>query len=187
ALGREQWGGRLQRSGGGSMLYLAYQTQSDMFDPFRWLARSALCRRDAWLPAADGVLGRNLAAAFELVARSRLTHERPAFGIERVTVGDREVAVSEQAVLSTPFGTLLHFRKDQAAAQPRVLVVAPLSGHFSTLLRNTVRILLPDHDVFLTDWHNARDIPLQAGRFGLDEYVEHLIAFMEAIGASAHL
>ena len=75
-------------------------------------------------------------------------------------------------MLSTPFGTLLHFRKDVDIAQPRVLVVAPLSGHFATLLRSTVRTLLPDHDVYITDWHNARDVPHDAGRFGFDDYVD---------------
>jgi polyhydroxyalkanoate depolymerase len=88
---------------------------------------------------------------------------------------------------ATPFGTLLHFRKDVATAQPRMLVVAPLSGHFATLLRNTVRTLLADHDVFITDWHNARDIPVADGAFGLDEYVDHLIRFLDAIGPGTHV
>jgi poly(3-hydroxybutyrate) depolymerase len=83
--------------------------------------------------------------------------------------------------------TLLHFKKDVATAQPRVLLVAPLSGHFSTLLRATVRTFLSDHDVFITDWHNARDVPLMAGRFGFDEYVEHLINFLELMGPGAHV
>ena len=80
-----------------------------------------------------------------------------------MTVGNREVAGHEEAVLATPFGTLLRFRKDVDTPQPRVLLVAPLSGHFATLLRDTVRTLLPDHDVYITDWHNARDVPLAAG------------------------
>ncbi|HEX8829220.1 MAG TPA: polyhydroxyalkanoate depolymerase, partial [Xanthobacteraceae bacterium] len=93
----------------------------------------------------------------------------------------------EDTAARTPFGTLLHFKKDIAAAQPRVLLVAPLSGHFSTLLRATVRTLLPDHDVFITDWHNARDIPLTAGRFGVDEYTDHLIKFLTELGPGAHI
>ena len=88
----------------------------------------------------------------------------------------------EEAGAVTPFGTLLHFKKDIDTAQPRVLLVAPLSGHFATLLRGTVRTMLPEHDVYITDWHNARDVPLSAGRFGFDEYVEHLIKFLETIG-----
>jgi polyhydroxyalkanoate depolymerase len=87
----------------------------------------------------------------------------------------------------TPFGTLLHFRKDVVLAQPRVLLIAPLSGHFATLLRATVRTMLPDHDVFITDWHNARDVALEHGRFGFDEYIGHLIRFVETIGPGAHI
>jgi poly(3-hydroxybutyrate) depolymerase len=112
---------------------------------------------------------------------------RPPFGIETTLVGNEEVAVTEEAAHATPFGTLLHFKKDVATAQPRVLLVAPLSGHFATLLRNTVKTMLPEHDVYITDWHNARDAPLSAGRFGFDDYVEHLIKFLEIIGPPAHV
>ena len=75
--------------------------------------------------------------------------------------------MAEEAADDTPFGTLLHFRKDSAIVQPRVLLVAPMSGHFATLLRGTVEVMLPEHDVYITDWKNARDMPLSAGRFGL--------------------
>ena len=87
----------------------------------------------------------------------------------------------------TPFGTLLRFRKDTDVVQPRVLVVAPMSGHFATLLRGTVSVLLPDHDVYITDWKNARDIPLSDGTFGFDEYVDHLISFLEVMGEGSHM
>jgi polyhydroxyalkanoate depolymerase len=168
------------------MLYLAYQTHSDMIAPVKAWATMAL--------AAGGqpVIGdvpaiRNLTAAYELISRMGLTHTRPPFGIGSVTVGNRQVEVSEEATATTPFATLLHFKKHVAVAQPRVLLVAPLSGHFATLLRATVRTMLPDHDVFITDWHNARDVPLTAGRFGVDEYVEHLIKFLEVMGPGAHV
>src|SRR6185295_3793993 len=104
-----------------------------------------------------------------------------------VRVGDRTVRVTEEVADTTPFGTLLHFRKDIKAVQPRVLIVAPLSGHFSTLLRGTIRTLLVEHDVYVTDWQNARDIPLSAGRFGFDDYIGHLIRFFETIGPGAHV
>ena len=104
----------------------------------------------------------NLTAAYELIARAGLTHVRPPYGIDqRHCVGNREVEVREEAAHVTPFGTLLHFKKDIDAEQPRVLLVAPLSGHFATLLRGTVRTMLPEHDVYITDWHNARDVPLR--------------------------
>ena len=130
---------------------------------------------------------RNLSATYELIARAGLTHERPAYGIHSVMAGNREVAVSEVATLTLPFGTLLNFKKDVSSRQPRVLVVAPLSGHFATLLRNTVRTLLPDHDVYITDWHNARDVSLAQGEFGFDDYVDYLIRFLEKLGPGAHV
>ena len=151
------------------MLYLAYQLQTDIMEPVRAWAGKAL-RFDAPPLLASHPAMRNLTAVYELIARAGLTHTRPPFAIDSVTVGNREVEVKEEAAAETPFATLLHFKKDIATAQPRVLLVAPLSGHFATLLRATVRTMLPDHDVYITDWNNARDVPLTAGRFGVDEY-----------------
>jgi len=168
------------------MLYQAYQAHSDIMVPVRAWAGAAL---HAFAPM-NGFSGpgiKNLTAAYELIARAGLTHVRPAFGIDSVLVGNEDVAVTEEAVHATPFGTLLRFKKDVATEQPRVLLVAPLSGHFATLLRNTVKTMLPEHDVYITDWHNARDAPLSAGRFGFDDYVEHLIKFLEVIGPGAHI
>jgi len=171
------------------MLYQAYQAHSDVMGLVRAFASATLGALGQ--PPAGPALGpsalRNLTAAYELIARAGLTHVRPPFGIERVSVGNREVAVHEVSERVTPFGTLLHFKKDIGAPQPRVLLVAPLSGHFATLLRNTVRTMLPEHDVYITDWHNARDVNLGHGRFGFDDYIEHLIGFLEAIGPGAHL
>jgi poly(3-hydroxybutyrate) depolymerase len=170
------------------MLYQIYQAHSDIMVPVRNWAGSALQAIGQPLAGVtDNVVLRNLTAAYELIARAGLTHARPAFGIDSVTVGNREVAVHEHAALTTPFGTLLHFKKDMDAAQPSVLLVAPLSGHFSTLLRGTVRTMLPEHDVYITDWHNVRDVALMHGRFGFDEYIEHLIRFLETIGPRAHV
>jgi poly(3-hydroxybutyrate) depolymerase len=168
------------------MLYLAYQLQSDIMTPIRAWANMAASSGVAPL-LSDHPAMRNLTAVYELIARAGLTHTRPPFGIDKVTVGNREVEVREEAAATTPFGTLLHFKKDIATAQPRVLLVAPLSGHFSTLLRATVRTVLPDHDVYITDWHNARDVPLTAGRFGMDEYTDHLIKFLETMGPGSHI
>jgi len=170
------------------MLYQAYQAHTDLMGPVRALAGMAAhaIGHPHFGSSGHGVV-RNLTAAYELISRAGLTHTRPAFGIDRVMVGNREVEVKEQAAHVTPFGTLLHFQKDIDVAQPRVLVVAPLSGHFATLLRGTVKTLLPEHDVYITDWHNMRDVPRAAGRFGFDEYVEHLITFLEVMGEGAHL
>src|ERR1700737_3454249 len=170
------------------MLYQAYQAHSDIMVPVRaWAGKALELVGGQWLGHPDTAMLRNLSAAYELIARAGLTHERPAFGINEVKGGNREVKGREQRAPATPFGTLLHFTKDIDADQPRVLLVAPLSGHFSTLLRNTVSTMLPEHDVYITDWHNVRDIALTHGRFGVDEYVEHLIRFLEAIGPGAHV
>jgi len=170
------------------MLYQAYQAHSDIMIPVRNWAGTALRTLGQPLTGmADNAALRNLTAAYELIARAGLTHARPAFGVDGVTVGNREIAVREHVALTTPFGTLLHFKKDVDTPQPRVLLVAPLSGHFSTLLRGTVRTMLPEHDVYITDWHNVRDVPLMHGRFGFDDYIAHLIRFLEAIGPGAHV
>ncbi len=157
--------------------------------PVRGLAASAAGRLGGRLFAGTaGTPGvRNLTAAYELIARAGLTHERPPFGIDRVMVGNREVAVTEEPAHVTPFATLLHFKKDIEQAQPRVLVIAPLSGHFATLLRSTVRTMLPEHDVYITDWHNVRDVPVEDGAFGFDDYVAHLIEFLDVLGPGTHI
>jgi polyhydroxyalkanoate depolymerase len=167
------------------MMYQAYLAHSAAMWPWRRLGSYAA---QAFAEGGtDGSWLRKLGAAGEVLAAAALTHGRPDFGIRSTSVGRREVEVVEQVVCRTPFGTLLRFRKDVDVAQPRVLLVAPMSGHFATLLRDTVRTMLPDHDVFITDWHNARDVPLAAGRFGFDEYVEHLMTFLRAMGPGAHL
>ncbi|MBH0239560.1 polyhydroxyalkanoate depolymerase [Methylobrevis albus] len=169
------------------MLYHAYQMMTDAAEPVRRFARLA----HAMFAVPDGTLGpfapRQAAAFWSMIADTAYTHERPAYAIDSVRVGNVDAAVTEQAVFSTPFGTLLHFAKDVETPQPKMLVVAPLSGHFATLLRGTVKTLLADHDVYITDWHNARDVPLGAGRFGFDDYVEHVIRFIEEIGPGTHV
>jgi poly(3-hydroxybutyrate) depolymerase len=168
------------------MLYQAYQATTDIMLPVRALAGFALSAHHS-MSHLSGPAVRNLTAAYELISRARLTHTRPDYDIRSVMVGNREVEVTEEVAHTTPFGTLLRFKKDVETAQPRVLLVAPLSGHFATLLRGTVRTMLPEHDVFITDWHNARDIPTSAGRFGFDDYVTHLIEFLEVMGPGAHI
>ena len=169
------------------MLYVAYQAHSDFMVPVRRLADLAIKALAPAQSAGTTAFTRNLTAAYELIARAGLSHDRPPFGIDSVMVGNEEVAVHEEAARVTPFGTLLHFKKAIDAAQPRVLLVAPLSGHFATLLRATVRTLLADHDVYITDWHNVRDVPRAKGRFGFDEYIQHIVEFLEAIGPGAHV
>ncbi|MDP1961591.1 MAG: polyhydroxyalkanoate depolymerase, partial [Reyranella sp.] len=131
------------------MLYALYQSANDMMLPMRaWatatgqtLAGSGVGARESWRAAG---------AVCEMVSRATLSHRRPSFGIDEITVGNKVVPVHEEEVMATPFGTLLRFAKEGSPPQPRVLLVAPLSGHFATLLRDTVRVLLPEHDVHIT-------------------------------------
>src|SRR5215469_10964390 len=148
------------------MLYQAYQVQADAFAPFRALAQASTeFLNHPWLAFRDHPVLRHAAATAEMVSRAGVSARRPEFGIAKTIVAGREIAVREVPVLKTPFCTLLHFRKDSAVEQPRVLLVAPLSGHFATLLRGTVETLLKDHDVYVTDWLNARNVSLRHGRF----------------------
>ncbi len=169
------------------MLYQAYQTQSDFTSPLRLMAQGL--GASLWVSQTEGSMLRKMAASMEVLSRMRLTHSRPAYGIDSVKVGEREIAVAEHAVLTMPFGTLLHFQKQEPTAepQPKVLLVAPLSGHFATLLRETARTLLQDHDVYISDWHNARDVALRHGEFGLDDYIDHMIRFTQTIGPGTHV
>ncbi len=170
------------------MIYQLYQAHSDMIAPLRAVARLAVCRlNQVKAENLDDSVTRRFAALCEIVSHLGLTHHRPSYGIDTVQLGNRTVEVVEEAVDKTPFCTLLHFRKVDAPAQSQVLLVAPLSGHFATLLRDTVRTMLPEHDVYLTDWHNVRDVAMSHGRFGLDEYIEHLIRFLEKLGRGAHI
>jgi poly(3-hydroxybutyrate) depolymerase len=170
------------------MIYQFYQAQADLLAPVRALAQtgSGLLRQFDFGVLTPPLL-RHAAALFDMVAESRLTHHRPPFGIDTVRVGEATVAVVEEVVDETPFGSLLHFRKEAAARQPRALLVAPMSGHFATLLRGTVRTMPPEHDVYITDWKNARDVALEHGRFGVDEFIAHLIRFLEVMGPGSHL
>jgi poly(3-hydroxybutyrate) depolymerase len=160
-----------------ALLYTAFEQQAHALWPLR-----------AWAHAAVPMLGnghgtpaqRQMAATLETMRLAEITHRRPAWDIAQA--GGHEVV--EETVLVTPFATLTRFAKRGAPAQPRVLLVAPMSGHFATLLRDTVRTMLADHDVHVTDWHSAREIPLSAGRFGLEEYTEHLMLFLRAMHSS---
>lgn len=173
------------------MIYLAYQATEDFMSPVRSFATAALQTTKASIARLNGSgatpLLREAAAGYEMVSRMKVSHESPAFGIKSVQMGDREVRVTEERTLVTPFCTLRHFRKAEGADQPRVLLVAPLSGHFATLLRETVRTMLPEHDVYIADWHNGRDIPNEAGRFGFEDFVDHVIQFVEKIGPGSHV
>jgi poly(3-hydroxybutyrate) depolymerase len=170
------------------MLYEMFQAQDDLTGPVRAMARLTagwLGHAPRWMQASYPV--RNLAAGLDVFASSAVTNKRQPFGIDHVKVGNRTAQVRERVAHSLPFGDLLHFEKDIQVEQPRLLVVAPMSGHFATLLRGTVSVLLADHDVYITDWHNPRDVPLSEGVFDLDDYIEYTMTFMEQVGPGGHV
>jgi len=170
------------------MMYHLYQAQADLLLPLRGAARgTAGIARLFANGEVEGFAVRHAAAALDLFASLATTHARPPFGFARIAMGNRMVDIEEEQVAATPFCTLLRFRKDIAAAQPKVLVVAPMSGHFATLLRGTVETMLPDFDVHITDWHNARDIPLAEGVFGFDDFVSHVMRFLRVLGPGSHV
>jgi poly(3-hydroxybutyrate) depolymerase len=172
------------------MIYDLYQMQADAAAPLRWWAErgaAPLWESGGWAQNPAAVALRHWGAWCDLMLGVTLTHARPPFDLPTTLVGNQLVEIEEENAAETPFANLLHFRKPTDLGQPRVLVVAPMSGHFATLLRGTVKTMLPDHDVFITDWKNARDTPLGEGAFGLDEYTEHVIKFLDVIGPPCHI
>ncbi len=170
------------------MIYAAFQGHADLMQPVRQWARASapLLTNTAWPePVLTGA--RHIAAACEVLRLSEVRHARPPWRIDSILVANEPVPVVEQVTATTPFATLRRFVKERGAEQPKVLVVAPMSGHFATLLRDTVRTMLQDHDVYVTDWHNMRDVPLEAGRFGFDEYTQHIVDFAAVIGPGVHV
>ena len=170
-------------------MYQMYQMYVDLKNPVRAMARalSPLLNQPSSAWCQPSLLRQMLGAACDVTALAGLTHHRPSFNLNHAIVGGVEVSVVEEVIAATPFCELLHFKKEGIGPQPRVLIVAPVSGHFATLLRATVQTMLSDHDVFITDWLNIRDVPLSAGEFGLDEYTEHVIHFIEKMGVGSHV
>jgi poly(3-hydroxybutyrate) depolymerase len=170
------------------MMYQAYQAQSDLLRPLRDMAKvhGAMLGTEPPRPGFAG-MGRPGMAASKVFELSEVTHRRPPWRVDSVMVKGQTQPVVEEVVMRTSFAELLRLHKPGVAGQPKLLVVAPMSGHFATLLRDTVRTTLQDHDVYVTDWLNVRDVPLAAGRFGLDEYIEHLMLFIEALGPGGNV
>jgi poly(3-hydroxybutyrate) depolymerase len=171
------------------MLYQGYQTHNDLSWPVRALANAAApWLKDVGFGPAGQAPMRHAAAICELIDLTQVRHRRPEWRIDSVCVRGETLPVVEQVVLHEAFGTLRRFAKPgNTQPQPKVLIVAPMSGHFATLLRDTARTMLVDHDVHVTDWHNARDVPLSAGRFGLAEYAATLRRFASALGPGSHM
>ena len=173
------------------MLYYLYELNHAAVGPARAFADAGrLYFRNPLNPFAHTLAGKTMAAGFEMFERATRRYGKPEFGITEVEAGGRLVPVGEHMVFERPFCRLLHFAKDLIdgeEAGPKLLVVAPMSGHYATLLRGTVAALLPHHDVYVTDWVDARMVPLAAGRFDLDDYIDYVMDMLRALGPGAHV
>jgi poly(3-hydroxybutyrate) depolymerase len=170
------------------MIYHAYEMTHAAISPMRAAARMGQdVIRNPMNPMAESYGSRAVSAALEMFISATRRYGKPAFAIDDTLVDGVETPVLEDVVWSAPFCNVVHFRRESAAAarrgDPKVLMVAPMSGHYATLLRNTVRDMLPTHEVYITDWVDARDVPLAAGEFDLDDYTDYLIRMIEHLSA----
>ena len=170
------------------MLYDAYEFQRSLL-----AGASAMANLGAGMlqnpanPFAYFGGGQVMASALEVFAHAAAARGKPAFGLDHTIIDGRDVPVREEVVLRLPFGQLKRFVREGVEGGPRLLIVAPMSGHFATLLRGTVERMLPFADVYITDWRDAKMVPVEHGSFDLDDYVDYLVAFLEKIGPGAHM
>ena len=169
-------------------LYSMLEVQRMAVSPVNMVARAGrIINGSPFNPWSYTDLGRSTGAFFELLERVTRNYDKPIFGISETKVDGKTVQVYEHTVISKPFGNLLHFVKDSKKKQEKLLIVAPMSGHYATLLRGTVEGMLPHFDVYITDWINARDVPLSEGIFDFDDYVEYVVEFLDIIEERAHV
>jgi poly(3-hydroxybutyrate) depolymerase len=174
------------------MLYHLYELNQAALSPARAAADAyRLLFRNPLNPASYTPLGRSAAAALELFERTTRRYPRPGWNIDSIEMKGRKVAVRERVVAAKPFCNLIHFERNVSAwrrrRDPKLLIVAPLAGHFSTLLRGTVRDLLPHHEVYLTEWKDARFVPRVEGGFDLDHYIDYILEFLRFFGGDVHV
>ena len=171
------------------MLYRAYEMTQAAISPMRTTARFVQAGMQSPInPMAAICRPSHTSAALEIFLEATRRYAKPEFGLSSTLVDGVDTPVLEQVVWAKPFCRLLHFRRMLPASRvddPKVLIVAPMSGHYATLLRGTVEAMLPHHDVFITDWTDARNVPLSAGRFDLDDYTDYLIEMLELIAAGS--
>ncbi|MCK6418656.1 MAG: polyhydroxyalkanoate depolymerase [Alphaproteobacteria bacterium] len=170
------------------MLYHLYELQHAVMTPVRLQAEvTRMVMQNPWNPLSYTQIGRTISANAEMIERSTRRFGRPEFGLVSTQIGGQTVTVEEKVIVEKPFGRLLNFKRQIRRRDPKVLIVAPMSGHYATLLRGTVEALLPHHDVYITDWEDARQVPITDGRFSLDTYITYLREFLSLLGPDTHL
>jgi len=170
------------------VLYHLHDFRHAMLTPARWSAEMAQqFYRHPMNPLSYTQAGRTMAANAELFERITTRFGKPDFGLRSTLIDGEEVTIDEEIIATKAFCDLLHFKRDTNRKDPKILIVSPISGHFATLLRGTVEALLPHHDIYITDWHDAQLVPMAAGRFNLDDYIAYLMDFMAQLGPDTHL
>ena len=178
------------------MQYHAFELAHAYLGPMRLGAHSLRLQLDhPFNPFGQMALTKTMSAAFGVFESVTRRYGKPEFGLDETVVDGNKVAVTEEIVRRKPFGSLLHFKRDMAKVgakvgprrDPKVLMVAPMSGHYATLLRGTVKAMLPEHDVYITDWADARDAPLALGKFDLDDFIDYIIDFVHFLGPDTHV
>jgi poly(3-hydroxybutyrate) depolymerase len=170
------------------MLYDTYEMQRSLLAGASTLANiGAGWMQNPANPFSYSQMGPIVGSALDVFAHASAPRGKPAFELESTIVKGKTVPVQEEILLRKPFGQLKRFRREGLDGGPRLLIVAPMSGHYATLLRGTVERMLPGHDVYITDWRDAKLVPLSDGKFDLDDYIDYLIEFLEHIGPGAHV
>ena len=173
-------------------MYWFYEMSHAALNPARVLAEATrLFYKNPLNPLSQTEFGKSVAAAAEVFERSTRRYAQPEWGIDSTLVDGESVPVEIEPIWEKPFCRLLHFKRGfmhpPKNPQPKLLIVAPLSGHYATLLRGTVEAFLPQHEVYITEWVNAREVPLSAGRFDLDDYIDYVLAFLRRLGGDTHV
>ena len=173
------------------MYYQLYELNHAMMAPWRAAAdQMRIAFRNPLNPLSHTYFGRTMAAGFEVLERTTRRYGKPEFGLPTTVIDGKDVSVHEKIVWRRPFCNLIHFERCLPAGHrkdPKILIVAPMSGHYATLLRGTVERMIGEHDVWITDWRDARNVPLEAGKFDLDDYIDYVISWLEHIGPGAHM
>ena len=172
-------------------MYFLYETTFTAMAPARAMADATrLFYTNAANPLSHTQFGRTMAASAEMFERATRRYGKPAFDLPFTVIDGKEVAVSERIIWKKPFCQLIHFERaltPRTTVQPKVLIVAPMSGHYATLLRGTVEAFLPTHEVYITDWIDARMVPMTEGHFDLDDYIDYMMEVCELLGPEVHL
>ncbi|TNE39202.1 MAG: polyhydroxyalkanoate depolymerase, partial [Alphaproteobacteria bacterium] len=170
------------------MLYQLNEMQKLALSPVRMAAQLySQILKNPFNPISETPQAQTLAAGFDLFSETTQYHGKPSFNITETEVDGRRVAVNEEVLHRKTFCQIKHFRRDTTREDPKLLIVAPMSGHFATLLRGTVETMIQDHDVYITDWRDAAHVPLFEGRFDLDDYIDYIRDYLNILGPDVHV